>query len=237
MKENNIITETHEANIREICSKEHSFLRRELVHLKECQIKFFTFSVTATGLILGIGRSGFLFASSKLPSGDLWLYPLVIIIPAWWVFFDKATTITRIVGYFRILEKLILNTLEAKQFKGWENNLAKFRTYVQNDKDNNDTKKGDSNKENKIKTLFNIMSFRTTNRYWVITYYTFLLLSAVCWLGSLKEAHMLFISFSGIIILISVIYNLNILYSLIHGKYSYNFNEHIWEQVLEVAKK
>lgn len=35
-------------DIIKLAEKEHDFLRGELVHLKDCQVKFLTFSVTAT---------------------------------------------------------------------------------------------------------------------------------------------------------------------------------------------
>jgi hypothetical protein len=59
---------------------------------------------------------------SPLPSA-VYLYPLCVLLPSWMVFFDKATTIARIVGYYRVIEGLMLNQLRAASFPGWENAL------------------------------------------------------------------------------------------------------------------
>lgn len=114
----------------ELCKKEHAFLRQELGHLKDCQIKFLTFSVMTTGLILGFisrSKTAPLSENPNLLPGTLWLLPLVVLLPSWWIFFDKATTITRIVGYFRVIEKIILGQKVALKFLGWESALAEFR--------------------------------------------------------------------------------------------------------------
>ena len=64
-------------------------------------------------------------SSGQDVSQSIYLVPLVVLIPCWWGFFDKAKTITRIVGYFRILEQLALvdggGTLDTiDRFLGWE---------------------------------------------------------------------------------------------------------------------
>src|SRR4030067_1704674 len=170
-----------EEKIIELAEKEHDFLRSELAHLKDCQVKFITFSVTATAIILGmIGRSNLIFPTgARFLSGEMWLIPLAVLLPAWWIFFDKATTITRIVGYFRLLEKIILGRSDGGNFFGWENALEEFRKQYTKDKFIN------------LKELFKILSFRTTHRYWVIAYYIFFFLSLVCLIGSWKESNLL----------------------------------------------
>jgi len=126
--------------------QEHKLLREELNNLKECQVRYFTFSLTATGIVLGIIAK---FGSTYFPN-TLFLLPLTFLIPSWWVFFDKAKTITRIVAYYRLLETIILNEessikeimLESKKFKyiGWENSLMFFREWEtgEGNKDTND---------------------------------------------------------------------------------------------------
>lgn len=56
------------------------------------------------------------------------LAPLVVLLPAWVVFFDKATTVSRIVGYVRCLEHLRLHPEQvAAGYSGWESGLRAFR--------------------------------------------------------------------------------------------------------------
>jgi len=103
--------------------KEHNLLRQELQGLKECQLRFLTLSVTVTALLLG-----YIAHSNPGSSGNTYyLFPLVIVIPSWWIFFDKAKSISRIVGYYRNLEDLILQDDSDLQFDGWENALERFR--------------------------------------------------------------------------------------------------------------
>lgn len=102
-------------------------LRGELDNLKECQLKYFTFSITATGIILGIISR----LDSTYFSSTFYLLPLTILIPAWLVFFDKAKTITRIVAYYRFLESIILNNVNFN-FIGWENSIMRFRDWEVN---------------------------------------------------------------------------------------------------------
>ena len=76
-------------------------LREELRNLKQRQLRYFTLSVAGSSLLFGLAES--------LPKGGKFgpvvlMAPLVILLPCWWTFFDKATTITRLVGYLRICE-------------------------------------------------------------------------------------------------------------------------------------
>jgi len=212
--------------ILKLSEKEHSFLRRELAHLKDCQIKFLTFSVTATGIILGmVGRSRMsLSEGPNFPTGNMWLLPLVVLLPAWWVFFDKATTITRIVGYFRILEKIILKKIVLSNFPGWERGLSEFRKIPTEEK------------INYIK-LLKILTLQTSNRYWVITYYIFLSLSSLCLFVGWKQSPTVIKAIAGSAILISAIWNVYILWALSEGHCSYNTNEKKWKMLLQVSEK
>lgn len=85
--------------------------------------------------------------------------------------FDKATTVTRIVGYCRILEKLINDQVLAKKYVGWENALRIFR---------------EEQKEGRLKfepqkTFWSVFwkdflplgLIIHTRRYWLLAHYTF----------------------------------------------------------------
>lgn len=120
--------------IAEIYYKERTILRDELNNLKQCQLQYFTFSLTATGIILGLIAK---FDSANFPS-ILFLLPLTVLLPSWLVFFDKAKTITRIQAYYRILETLIIDSKSMKKvmvngkkfrFVGWENSVMFFRKW------------------------------------------------------------------------------------------------------------
>jgi hypothetical protein len=214
-------------NNAEIFNSERLALRDELHSLKSCQITFLTTSVTATGALLGIAVS--LKQSFDNP-GMIFLFPLVILIPSWWIFFDKATTITRIIGYYRILEKLLLGLCTAKNFVGWENALGMFRDW----QENNRLEKPFDKPE--FKHIFKIGILRTSHLYWVVAYYIFFGLSTLCAAFStvyMKENR--WIGFvSAAIVLLSAIWNGRVVLHLIYGRNSYNSNEKFWEKILKV---
>jgi hypothetical protein len=81
--------------------EELSFLREELKELKKCQLHYFTLSVGGTGAVFGFLSK---FDSGESLKGLILLAPLAILVPCWWTFFDKATTITRLVGFTRRVE-------------------------------------------------------------------------------------------------------------------------------------
>lgn len=103
--------------------REHELLREELNNLKNCQVTYFTASVTATTLIFTVAAR---ISPPEFP-GAAYLFPLAILIPTWFIFFDKATGITRIVGYYRILEEWLQGEGKDYKFIGWENSLKLFR--------------------------------------------------------------------------------------------------------------
>jgi hypothetical protein len=214
MAENKQI-QSKEDIIIKLAEKEHGFLRNELAHLKDCQIKFLTFSVTATALIFGIiGRSSLYVAESfKSLHGNMWFIPLLVLLPAWWVFFDKATTITRIVGYFRQIEKIILKKVVVNNFLGWENALSKFRK-----------------QKIKITKTESQISF-----YWLITFFTFFFLSLPCLIMGWKGSQEYIRGIAVFFISISFFWNGYILWRLIGGKFSYDSNEKKWEKILDIV--
>lgn len=158
----------------ELYLREHKALREELHNLKSCQITFLTWSVVATVALLTF----FAKYSPTGLSGLPFLLPLGIILPCWWIFFDKATTITRIIGYYRQIEKLILGKSKPKNYLGWENALALFREYQQ---------AGDLTfkpEKNFLAAFWKDLSpfglIFHTRRYWLLVHYTFFGLSALC---------------------------------------------------------
>lgn len=152
---------------------ELKIVREELRDLKKCQVNYFVLSVTGTAALLGLAAA----PHKLLPGGAGYLTPLVILLPCWFIFFDKATTITRNVGYTRILEEMIATHPQLLfRFLGFENALAHFRS--EEDKGN-----GVSLEEIKglqQRRLLSIMSLRTRHRYWMVSWYTFALLSVLC---------------------------------------------------------
>ena len=99
-------------------------VRGDLRELKKCQVQYFILSVGATAALLGLGTATERF----VPGQIILLAPLAVVLPCWLIFFDKATTITRNVGYARVLELLVAGQGSGpKTHLGFERSLAKYR--------------------------------------------------------------------------------------------------------------
>jgi hypothetical protein len=214
--------------------KEQSMLRSELHDLKDCQVKFLHLSVTSTAVLLGITVT---WLTSDTALNTAFLFPLLVVIPSWWIFFDKATTITRIVGYYRNIEKLVLGT-HSGDFIGWENALEIFR---EKQEKGELISKSKPKKGNPLTRIINLIFLNTTHRYWIVTYYTYLGLSFLCLALSYNAEDnskgIVLIIVSSAIFLLSTLWNFNIIYQLIWGRHSYTANEEFWEEILSIEEK
>ncbi len=162
----------------DILRDEREHLRAELRELKNCQLRYFSFAIGATGAGLGLVSSGTI--QNMLPLA--FLAPLVIVLPCWWVFFDKATTITRIVGYYRVLEEMICQHpfLPPYPYMGFENAIAYYR-----EKDTREMwREFRRHLKKRNPRLFlnksNKNPLYTRHQYWNINFWTFALLGLVC---------------------------------------------------------
>ena len=154
---------------REVIYKEQAVLRNELLSLKNCQITFLTYTVTGSGVLLGLAVT--LGGSNTAPFpmlGAFYLIPLTIILPFWWIFFDKATTITRIVGYYRILEAIVASRSKGIPFWGWETALAAFRKDYGTPINTNVM-----GYEKYLSEVFKLLILQSPQKYWTLAYYTF----------------------------------------------------------------
>lgn len=204
-------------------------LRKELEFLKGCQVRYFVLSVTATGAVLGFAQK----VSAGAPDIVLYLAPLLVTLPCWWIFFDKSTTISRIVGYVRVLEDLRRSgRTDADQYVGWENALELFRSCRPPL-----LKRIMPWCREWVKGLFAgfwALLLLTTHKYWALNYWTFAGLSgASLWMASSLRGQrwnvwVVFVAISGF----SAIYNLSVLGRLTEGSASYRSNYGKWNAVL-----
>jgi hypothetical protein len=151
-----------------------------------------------------------------------------VILPCWWIFFDKSTTITRIVGYLKLLEGMII-TGKVRPFTyiGWENSLDLRRKIEQNEKTRF------SFKNLKIGVKKGLM-FQCTHKYWTICWLTFAGLTATTLFLS-YPGEFFILSFWNLSLLISALslfYNLGVLGALIDGSKSYEKNHEKWKAIL-----
>lgn len=219
---------------KDVYLKELELLRGELKDLKECQVKYFTLSITSTGVILGIISR---FGSDM--SSLFYLMPLAILIPCWVVFFDKAKTITRAVAYYGLLESLIIGKKDDLiTYIGYENALTKFRNYTMKNKSKTESNPNMSDYDNKFKYFKEVLS-APIGSYWRIMYFSFGILSLLCILipfwkeilsHNIRNISILVIIFIMLIIIARKVFLTYI--KLVDGSHSYNANKETWEKIL-----
>lgn len=220
--------------LEDLYQRELIYLREELRDLKDCQVTFVKYATTATALLLGV----IVNMKNGQFSGIAYLLPLVILLPAWWIFFEKAKTITRIVGYYRVLEKSILGKISiVSGFQGWENAQSMFRDFERRGKLDELEAKFKSTQKSSDSQLEKIIKLVTlqASPYWMLVYIIFLLLSLVCLsmsISSLSGDISLPIYVAIIFIIISAIWKGLSVWQLVWGRHSYDLNEYFWEQIL-----
>jgi hypothetical protein len=207
--------------------KERDLLKTELQALKHCQVQYFSFAITATGVIFGLAEK----TADKPTVGLVYLIPLLLVIPLWSIFFDKASSITRIVGYMRILEDLLVGD-KRFHYQGWENALREFRKAEKQDQYHFLVEPFPM-MWHALCALWPLVDFRRQHCYWAINWLSF------CGLGicSLYMAHLRGAD-SRISLLFAVffvgacIHNADVLWNLIGGKFAYDRREKLWRTIL-----
>jgi hypothetical protein len=204
---------------------ERSDLRKELQFLKECQFKYFSLAVTISGLIVGVADK---FNTSTQDDRGVLLAPLLVVLPCWYIFFDKATTITRMVAYLVVLERIISGD-NTYRFLGWENAIFKYRDLASEIKGWDRVKHYWKGIASGVAAL---APLRSVNRYWMLCWLTFAGLSAASlWLGLSSSSTPLY-AFSAVLSAGIAISTLLLLMQLVGGNASYKANVNKWEKYL-----
>jgi hypothetical protein len=223
----------------DLMKMEWADLRKEQEFLKNCQLRYFILSITVGGLFGGlirISQDQLQTSLDKYP----WVFfsPLLISIPCWWVYFDKAKTIARIVGYLRILEELMLSadTTNQTKFKGWERSLGDFRKEY-----SKGTLKRNDNIYNfsPLKQFLLVISFRSTHKYWTMHFFAFSVISLVCVIlgaGARDQSPNIYWAVVAIFAIVFVV-TFRILVKLIFGRNSYYAHEQAWRKILKLETK
>src|ERR1700722_481526 len=211
-------------------------LRKEQEFLKRCQLQYFLFSITVVGLFVGFSHlQGDDPEKIMKQQGWLFLTPLIVIIPCWWIFFDKCKTIARLVGYFRILEELSLTkkTDDLKLYIGWERSIGFFRTDYTFDKMRRNQNVYNYGKgERRLRLLL----FYSAHKYWIAHFYCFFLTSLICLLLAryCVFTNPVLYGMSVAAVVLIALNTFNLLDRLIFGMNSYDAHEEKWWDILEV---
>ena len=198
-------------------------IKDELRHLKECQVNFVIYAATLTGLLLGL----IFKIGSENSYSMLSLSPLIIIIPYWWIYFDKATTVTRASAYCRIIEEFVLKK-KKRNLSGFETDLAKYRK-VKDDA-------GHGLRYPKYSEIKQMLKHKTIYRYWIYSYLTFFGLSLLCLILSIshsqKGGSIYLYAIAIPALFYTMIYNFKVIWHLNYGEYSHKKNYKLWTEIL-----
>ncbi len=213
-------------------AEEKRTLREELRHLKGCQMSFLTTAFTSTGLIFALARWA---QTNTSPSPLAYFFPLAVVLPASWFFFDKAKSITRIVGYYRILEHAEAGLIDPKPHLGWENALAKFRAKAHR------FRKEVTDRPRRFIEFRQALSPRSMHAYWSLSLYTFFALSflpsIIAFVSlrgamSLRDPIVLAATALSLLSFYVAARNLARVWRLTVGEQSYDANYELWKRVL-----
>jgi len=148
-------------------------LRAELGHLKTCQTSLMVFTSTGTGIFFGLVGS----SNPPIPVAYIMLFPLFFLLPLWIIFYDKARSIARIIGFLRLQEKLYL--LESPEaIIGWESAMEKYQQmrHIWNDRHLDRFFKEEKDQNGNTGSGREPM----TSIYWFWVFCTFSLLTVTC---------------------------------------------------------
>ena len=224
----------------EFLNNQIELLRQESVHLKNCQLRYYTITLVTIATIFGVTESELLIGEADENShqrASLFLVPLLVIVPNWTFFFDKAKSISRIVGYIRKVEKLITGTSESGKFISWEVGLGNFRD-ADNGLEDLKTKQG---AKSSVFAAFCVFLFRTRQKYWVLNYHMYFIGSALCLTFSYQNQadpiYQIVWSAASAVSVIAALYNAIVLTRLTRGRYTYRAAEEQWEEIAKMHGK
>jgi hypothetical protein len=243
----------------DILREDQDYVRGEVRSLKQSQVLYFQISITATGVILGVGGS----LDPEHPRLLLFLAPLIVILPSWLIFFDKAVTITRAVGFLRVIEGLIQGRGPAGwAYAGWENGLSTFRIMQQSGAETHMVRRVLGILKRSLKGSAQgfplLFRYEAGYRDWILHWITFFGLSVLClvvgfrfiyhafvsafgsnlgqnlfaFFGAHKWEYFAAIALSATLFIACTLHTLYILKDLINGKYSYEQQSVLWEKAL-----
>lgn len=215
-------------------------IRKELQYAKDSQRQFMQFMATLfSASIVAIG----VWYQYISKSGEVFLVPLIALIPTWWIFISKAATITRAVAYIRIIENLLLGRITCRYFAGWENNLHRLREY---EADMERKSFSESLKQWALAWRRIILFGYPEYRFWIGFNLLFLGIVWLCVGASFyagSEPILLILQQTGIVVKMSVIalvvatvltgWQFCYIYKLVAGDFSYNSYVKKWWDVLE----
>ena len=220
-------------SIEDTIRNEATLMRTELQELKRCQLQYFLASVGGTGLLFGLSDR---FNDNPSIEAMVFLVPLIIIIPCWWTFFDKATTITRLSGYSRCFIEDQLQQPTPSYYIGYENALAVLR-YTEDNMTSDDRMRYNLDPRVTLAETFKLLRFQTRHRYWIINWYTYFILSVLCTILPLfmgihynpLENNLSFLVYACfIVVAVSAWYTLEVIKQLTLGRYGFDNFRRLW---------
>lgn len=244
-----------EENINKLMLEEYKELNKEITDIKVCQRTYFWSTATIVGVLIAYG------AQAKVNHYLIMFIPILVISPMWCIYFLKSTTITRIGGYIRILEEMIINGTSEYEYKGWFNSLKAFRddqkvesghlterlkngikrAWLNSHTNVNECneEEGNCNYSPGIKKVFN---FEAPNQHYYLDWLGFALLESCSFLLMIfnlddKDANWWLFFFAFFIVFVSSTYTLNIISEITCkcGRRGTTYRENKWKEILSRA--
>lgn len=190
--------------------------------------------------------AGRLGSDASLTRAVAFLVPLTVLLPSWWIFFDKAIVIARAIGYYKILERAMRDPTSVRCFIGWENALAEFRRR----QELGELEFRPAQAESTWMRVKKLVSLRMGHRYWVLIYLVFFWLSVTCLALSFGSAYprmagpdwadkplvLVALGTAACMIGGSAVHNAWMIWQLIFGRHSYTANTQFWEDILQAGR-
>lgn len=208
---------------------EYKEIKSDLRDLKICQRQYFFVSVSGSGAILALARY------SEDYAGFVMLAALILVLPCWRMFFDKASSVTRTTGYILYLESQMRSGNSV--FVGYEHAVMEFR------------KLDDSGKFDNLPIFTDPTMPQKGHRhgYWAINFWTYMLICVACLVSAAEWASFSSVSiaidnqllfwYSFVVALVAFFWiAITTLYSykvLRRGKHSYIGMHQSWNEVLD----
>lgn len=154
-----------------VIETEYKEIKGDLRDLKACQRQYFFLSISGAGVILAVARY------VEEHAGFPMLAALLLVLPCWRMFFDKASSVTRTSGYIAYLERQM--SVPSPIFVGYEQAVVAFRQ-----RDDRGEFDEDSNKTADPKQQESQQSSKSRYGYWAINFWTYFLVCLICILSA-----------------------------------------------------
>jgi hypothetical protein len=215
--------------LEELKKEERSRLFAEWLDLKQCQRAYISLATLSTGALLGVAASLSRWNQIKDFPRSAFLLPLVVIIPSWWICFEKTRALSRIIGF------QLLSEDPDWRYVRWQSALEVLR----NREVIGNTERFPHQEGSRAPgVVWKTLKGKVPNPYWNLIYVTFfgLVIVTFCaWVyapGNYSAKELFAVTLALLISSVSAVVIGLILADVQHGRLSYANQRELWRMVL-----